>query len=491
MLEMRTAICISGQVRVNEDRLKQIADRAMAVGADVFISVWKNRGGNAFGGGHKRGNLYRNFGSEIAAFFPRNWCDGFEDIFPDWEVITPKKEKITVKELGHIFPGAIIDIEDEIVDLDLPSELNSLRMLYRIWRCNGLKRKHEKKNNFRYDRVIRVRPDILIDFNVLLEAGYSEGDLLLKTRRGETIHDSYWAASSDVDDTMALMFGETLANRQTNWKGIHHELADYVSEKNIRPVNINCVISDINHFGLNSNNERLELIANFREVISDRNNLFLHSGSPKFQKISAIILDQVCATACNNASDNSVELDIEQLPRMAQELDNITETWLALPAVSLMFAKNEAIPPDIRGILAIQIMLYDELTWKTVQGLRVTSLMNLLPMGGIEILPFLDKVDPIIEYPQTNEGVQGLMCLWKNWNEQFDFEKLEASFKEVKKVFLGQNEARNSIANTLRKNEEFEALLKFSRQYLTEFPNRGNAITLVNQAERLVANQEK
>ena len=44
-----------------------------------------------------------------------------------------------------------------------------LRQLYCLKKCNELKYKYENKNNFEYDIVVRIRPDILVVNNTSLE----------------------------------------------------------------------------------------------------------------------------------------------------------------------------------------------------------------------------------------------------------------------------------------------------------------------------------
>jgi hypothetical protein len=52
----------------------------------------------------------------------------------------------------------ILHNEDAVVDIDA----NVKKMYQKIYLCNELKRKYELDNNFKYDLVIRLRPDLMI-----------------------------------------------------------------------------------------------------------------------------------------------------------------------------------------------------------------------------------------------------------------------------------------------------------------------------------------
>jgi len=125
----RIAICISGQIRSSDERLLEIQREAEEIGADIFISVWENRGGKTFDSGHRTLSLFRIFEPRFAFFFPQVWSDGFRDLFPDWKSILPNRGQVTKIGLEKIFPNSVIEIEPDIPDLDLPGEINSLRML--------------------------------------------------------------------------------------------------------------------------------------------------------------------------------------------------------------------------------------------------------------------------------------------------------------------------------------------------------------------------
>lgn len=52
-----------------------------------------------------------------------------------------------------------------------------LRQLYCLKKCNNLKKEYEKQNNFKYDIVIRIRPDLLLINNTSLEKSAESWDM--------------------------------------------------------------------------------------------------------------------------------------------------------------------------------------------------------------------------------------------------------------------------------------------------------------------------
>jgi len=64
-----------------------------------------------------------------------------------------------------------------------------LRQLYCLKTCNSLKTQYEKDNNFMYDVVVRMRPDILLINNTCLEKSVESWDM--KNYVYTTDHDDY------------------------------------------------------------------------------------------------------------------------------------------------------------------------------------------------------------------------------------------------------------------------------------------------------------
>jgi hypothetical protein len=64
-----------------------------------------------------------------------------------------------------------------------------LRQLYCLKTCNSLKTQYEKENNFVYDVVVRIRPDLLLVNNTCLEKSAESWDM--KNYVYTTDHDDY------------------------------------------------------------------------------------------------------------------------------------------------------------------------------------------------------------------------------------------------------------------------------------------------------------
>lgn len=65
-----------------------------------------------------------------------------------------------------------------------------LRQLYCLKTCNNLKKQYEEENNFKYDIVIRMRPDVLLINNTSLEKSAESWDM--KNYLYTTNHDNYY-----------------------------------------------------------------------------------------------------------------------------------------------------------------------------------------------------------------------------------------------------------------------------------------------------------
>ncbi len=246
------AVCISGQVRNDDNALEQTMAALADIDADVFISVWRKRGSKTFGGASGPDHMARIFGPRIAAVIPKNWLGRMRGVFPDSRAIFPSLGDVSVEGLQRYFPDADIDIEDETTDLSFPySDSNSLRMLYKIWRCNGLKRKREKRRGKPYDLVIRMRPDIALDFARLAKLKLKPEELVTHAHRNDVpnyIQDMYWVGGSQIDNIMAAVFHRAVQCVDLGWKGIHLELSEYIDREGIITRSASYITGNIHHF---------------------------------------------------------------------------------------------------------------------------------------------------------------------------------------------------------------------------------------------------
>jgi len=135
---MRIALCISGQMRTYKKCYDNLAKYILKpYNPDVFVHVWDYTGStNDIEKGEKiTSSIIENF------FHPVQY------------VIDEFKDKYYTKIDGLSVPKYVTDV---------PGYKGTLPMYYKMFACNQLKCNYEKKHNFKYDVVIRIRPDLNI-----------------------------------------------------------------------------------------------------------------------------------------------------------------------------------------------------------------------------------------------------------------------------------------------------------------------------------------
>jgi hypothetical protein len=162
---MKVALCISGQLRHEAVSFPQLAAIARELDATVFVSTWKRRGTKSSGVIFDA-QFARMFGEQLGRIIPLVVMrSGFANYFPNFEAeITKSARDVQAEDIAQYFSNVVVDIEDDVMDLGLAAprgDNNSLRMLYKIWRCNQMKIRHEAKSGCVFDVVVRVRPDVV------------------------------------------------------------------------------------------------------------------------------------------------------------------------------------------------------------------------------------------------------------------------------------------------------------------------------------------
>jgi Flp pilus assembly protein TadD len=241
------ALCIFGQLRDDHIHFPTLSKVAADLGADVFISTWRRRGTKT-SGVINRDQIIRMFGYEIGVALPAPMVGDtrFSIAIPAFEqtlLAALGSNDVTAAQLDAHFPGSVVDIEDEVMSLDfsppVPSDGNSLRMLYKIWRCNEMKRAAEKRRGRPYDIVVRIRPDVLPDltfdsFAPLLARGAPPQVLIHGgTPTSNHLSDVIAVSTSAVADTMSALFGRAVTHPARKWTFIHTDLPAYLREHGI------------------------------------------------------------------------------------------------------------------------------------------------------------------------------------------------------------------------------------------------------------------
>jgi len=134
---MRIAVCLSGQPRFLDNGYKQIFEKIISKYNDVdfFIHTWWNDELNATGANRKY-----TFKSDTLKL-----------------IMDYYKPRLILNE-----PQMDFNIYND-VDYETINPISPYSMFYSIKVSNELKSFYEKKNNFKYDVVIRCRFDILIN----------------------------------------------------------------------------------------------------------------------------------------------------------------------------------------------------------------------------------------------------------------------------------------------------------------------------------------
>jgi len=149
----KVAVCLSGHLRTFEKTFKSLRDNLInPLNCDVFIHTWETLGSENSKGGSDQSSSITTTKSKLSlineVYSPKKInIERFDkDYFINLgnKIIVPEKERIfVVGHLGYHFA-----------------------MFYSILKSNDLKSEYEIENNFKYDYVIRIRPDIFLESRI-------------------------------------------------------------------------------------------------------------------------------------------------------------------------------------------------------------------------------------------------------------------------------------------------------------------------------------
>lgn len=245
---MSLAFCIFGQLRDEHLSFPRIADIARANGAQVFISVWDKRGTKT-SGALAISQLRRIYGDEVAMAMPRAFYDRLYSAFPglDQSIDAATSSQVMEDDLRRYFPDAVIEIEGGSESLDFiansHSDRNSLRMLYKMWRCHLLLSHYERQTGIAFNTIALFRPDV-VPMEVVPQA--SANSLYFVDVKPGFVHDMFMMGDGPSVRTLASVFGACAMNATRPWKGIHTELSDLLVEQSIvgRQISIASTITE-------------------------------------------------------------------------------------------------------------------------------------------------------------------------------------------------------------------------------------------------------
>jgi hypothetical protein len=243
---MRVALLLSGQMRTfdDDDVLKKYHDNLInPLNADVFVSTWDTRG-----------------------------CSYNHGATPDTTVLKKSTELITHQLLSEAYKSRLISSDISIVEeyeQTMPAELQpiykngftwcglkirgtSVPQFYQIQRANQLKLDYEKANNFKYDLVIRSRPDNImvrpLDPRYLTNLSQNiYGINCTGTYHPKRIYDIFFYSDSKNMDSMATAYNNMVSLEHDPFEnGLDHRDACRLLYVHAKRHNLNVVDMDYN-----------------------------------------------------------------------------------------------------------------------------------------------------------------------------------------------------------------------------------------------------
>ncbi|MBF8726132.1 hypothetical protein [Pseudomonas putida] len=173
----RVAVCISGVHRCGSLALESIFESIVRpLQADTFLHSWSEMQNWPGLGGAGDEWIIRAFNKDALAKCPEPLKSKryFKEKFPRTfkALDTPSYSSFDISNLpeGISFTGSLLEDDKEVFQkngLDINDFLslglpNQAKMIYGIYKAHELAVLHEKKHGFRYDYVIRCRPDVAL-----------------------------------------------------------------------------------------------------------------------------------------------------------------------------------------------------------------------------------------------------------------------------------------------------------------------------------------
>jgi hypothetical protein len=238
---MKICFCISGQLRGEMLALKKLSSEISTLydhEVTIIFSLW-NKKGNKVDGALNFAQMGRLFPTDIAKIIPPSYYgDNFWEKFPNtFNKLSKQQNENLQNDIKNLFPDAIVDMEDEILDLEFSSlkkDKNSIKMLYKRWKCNEIKKKVERASGKLFDLVVVTRPDLNIKINVKdnLEKELKKNVIFIPNGNIKNFTNDILAyGNSNVMDKYNLLFSKSISG--DNWSYIHGELYFHLKSHNI------------------------------------------------------------------------------------------------------------------------------------------------------------------------------------------------------------------------------------------------------------------
>ena len=222
MPKIKVAVCISGQMRGFEKAAPSLIENIIRpLEADVFIHTWSEIGSSV--NEHKR-----KLPSPIVHYLPPELDerkDKMEEVFPYFMKLIAEDDRVDTDKIKSLYNPLNMVVEDSphLDEFDrffgfrVPQKLMekqpkvqwSRPLFYKIWKCNELKLQEETRRGFKYDLVIRVRPDLSIGAAISYEHLQRLDKLYHRIRTIDTsyqVADQYFYGASKIMDYVCSAF---------------------------------------------------------------------------------------------------------------------------------------------------------------------------------------------------------------------------------------------------------------------------------------------
>ena len=485
----RIAVLISGQIRSDDNDIREIAQSCMRLDVDVFLCVWRKRGAKGFGGGQGLLQLTRIFGDRFTLALPRNWIGAnMRKVFPKSDHILPDLGNLTEKGLAEIFPGAQIQIVEDQDDLTIPfMDSNSHRMLYMINKCNLMKQKAERMSGQKYDVVARHRPDIKLDYKRSTNEFLHKNKVLLP--KSDTsikhLHDIYWVCSSDSDNLLTSLYERVKNWQETGWHGIHNELYDFTLENNIAYEMYPCATSGLNSVASDiSGTQRLTAV-NLANAVKNKNFDYELAGGAFFCETIDVVFDAVLNNNFpdNDAINSKFHQILEQKCKPRQKLH-------LLQALCWLICYNPDQPESERFECLILALSIDAITNNQRATKWAASVAPQILASGSDadaLALFLCKnAASYFSTPSFTQVLrQAIMKIGKITEAE-----LNREIDDISDVILYENQNWKWFATTLQNERKFETLILLGQRLLDKGEYHHRLMNHIIRASRFMHDPE-
>ena len=241
---MKVALCLSGQMRGYLKAYPSVKKNIIDVfNPDIFIHTWDDLG--------KSNNLHhRALPSPIVHYLPRKLhidLPYFSSLFPHFSAEISSESIVNESELRKLYNPKACVVEkspsleeyDDFFGFKVPNKMIqkhpktmwSRHLFYKVYKCNELKKDFEQQNDFKYDLVIRLRPDLSI--GEVISPQIDENTLYFRYRTiniSNQISDQYFYADSDTMDNVCDIYNNIEALWQQYNSNPEVELKYYWAE---------------------------------------------------------------------------------------------------------------------------------------------------------------------------------------------------------------------------------------------------------------------